>query len=231
MWNRSATESVDGSRSAAPITFSETDFQQVDAHAAHTPFEVTYNIASLSDYLTSPFTSDSHKLRAIYFWVTHNISYDVQLHQSGVYGGQSAGSALRDRRAVCAGYADLFTDLARKAGLDVRTVYGGARGGPTRPGDTFFEPSSHAWNVVRIRSQYLFVDSTWGAGHISGPTFTWQFEPHWFLVRPKHMIYSHFPMSPQDQYLSPPLDEQHFLDVPHVKPRAVDDHHVLDCVG
>ncbi|KAJ3032664.1 hypothetical protein HDV00_007279 [Rhizophlyctis rosea] len=227
---RQTTEVVERSYKGAPLYFSESDFGEVDQHAANAPQHVTYDIAQLANYLTMPFDNQLFKLRAIFYWVTHNISYDVESYTSGNYGEQSANAALRNRKGVCAGYADLFTALTQRAGLDVWTVSGGARGGPTRPGDTFFEQSSHAWNAVHINGQYLFIDSTWGSGPVQGNTFEFCFEPYWFLVRPRHMIYSHFPKNPIEQYLNPPIDAQHFLDTPHLKPHTLDDGLIFDKV-
>lgn len=63
---------------------------------------------------------------------------------------------LRERRGDCTEYADLFTSLARAAGLPTRTVTGMAyteEGGPAL--------AFHAWNQVQIDGRWRAVDPTW----------------------------------------------------------------------
>ena len=60
-------------------------------------------------------------------------------------------SALIEGRAICEGYADAFTLLAKRWGLEVEKVTG--ESGPG--GD------SHAWNLVRIEGAWYHVDVTW----------------------------------------------------------------------
>jgi hypothetical protein len=53
------------------------------------------------------------------------------------------------RRGICLGYARLFTEIGRAAGLTVATIHGSAGGG------------SHAWNAVWIEGSWHSVDVTW----------------------------------------------------------------------
>ncbi|KAJ3287355.1 hypothetical protein HK104_008648, partial [Borealophlyctis nickersoniae] len=214
---RNSKEAVDQNCADPPLNFTEDDFADVDAHASATPTHLTHDVRKLSNHLTAPYHSELDKLRAIFFWVTHNIAYDVDSWRSGNMGAQSADRSLRERKGVCAGYADLFTALATHARLDVRTVSGAARGAGSKPGDPFFESGGHAWNIVHIQGQYKFIDSTWGAGIVSGHTFEFKYTPYYFLTRPSHFIYSHFPSDPADQLLHPSIRDQTFLDLPYVK--------------
>ena len=72
---------------------------------------------------------------------------------------QPAGSvveALRRGAGECTDFADLYTTLARAAGLPARTVYGLAyRDGP-QPGFGF-----HAWNEVYFDEAWHALDPTW----------------------------------------------------------------------
>lgn len=65
----------------------------------------------------------------------------------------TAYSALVETKGVCAAYADAFTLLARKFGLDVITVSG--------PAETPEGSVSHAWNLVKVDDQWYHVDTTW----------------------------------------------------------------------
>jgi hypothetical protein len=95
-----------------------------------------------------------YKLRAIFVWVTDNISYDCETFFSGIvalnlknkalfehiaeiyifvlgqhrYGANGADNVLKKRSAVCAGYSDLFYELSKAAKLNVWKINGNAKG-------------------------------------------------------------------------------------------------------
>ncbi len=81
-------------------------------------------------------------------------------HRSIEYSeGYSAGSvikALTTRQGECTDYADLFTTLARAAGLPAKTVYGLAYKDGAQPAFMF-----HAWNEVLEDGVWRAVDPTW----------------------------------------------------------------------
>jgi transglutaminase-like putative cysteine protease len=73
--------------------------------------------------------------------------------------GRPAGSVLEAvRRGIgeCTDYADLYTTLARAAGLPARTVYGLAYKDGTPPSFMF-----HAWNEVHSDGAWRAMDPTW----------------------------------------------------------------------
>ena len=63
---------------------------------------------------------------------------------------------VRDRRGDCTEFAELFTTLARAAGLPARTVIGFAY----QPEEGAF--ALHAWNEVAVDAVWRGVDPTWG---------------------------------------------------------------------
>jgi hypothetical protein len=65
-------------------------------------------------------------------------------------------AVFRERKAVCAGYANLLAALGHAAGVDIRDV-----SGIVRP---FFEP--HAWNLVTLGDREYAIDVTWDAGDV-----------------------------------------------------------------
>ena len=65
--------------------------------------------------------------------------------------GSSAYSALVDKRAICEGYANAFTLLAQRFGLEAIKVSGIARP----------DGISHAWNMVKVDGIWYHVDVTW----------------------------------------------------------------------
>jgi len=195
------------------------DFAAIDSYALGTPAVAEASIASLSAYLTMPAKDDVEKARAIYRWITENISYDVVAFLSGNYGDQTAEGVLASRWGVCEGYARLFEALARHAGLEVVTIGGWAKGFTFVLGDLAQE-KNHAWNAIRIGGGWYLLDSTWGSGSINEEQrFVREFNDYYFLVPPEQLIYTHFPEDPFWQLLSPPISRSEFASLPRVWPR------------
>ena len=169
--------------------------------------------------MTKPAKDDVEKARAIYRWITENVSYDVEAFLTGNYGDQTAEGVLASRRGVCEGYARLFEALARHAGLEVVTISGWAKGFTFALGD-LAQDANHAWNAIKISGGWYLLDSTWGSGHIDEEQrFVPEFEDYYFLIPPEQLIYTHFPEDPYWQLLDTPISSSEFGSLPHVWPR------------
>ncbi|MCU0426219.1 MAG: hypothetical protein MUF71_11405 [Candidatus Kapabacteria bacterium] len=58
------------------------DYAKADKHALATPSEKTTDLQTLATHLTQPFKTEQEKTRAVFRWVTHNISYDYPYYQA-----------------------------------------------------------------------------------------------------------------------------------------------------
>lgn len=96
--------------------------------------------------------SDRDKVLALHDWIVNNTRYDydnylantipdISYHKEGV---------LLNHIAVCAGYSEAFSYLAKLAGLRCEYVTGHVTSG-----------GGHAWNRVEIDGVWLYVDTTW----------------------------------------------------------------------
>lgn len=84
---------------------------------------------------------------------------DTTNQQLRYINNRPAGSvlaALEAGQGECTDFADLFTTLARSAGIPARTVYGIAYSSAGKPSFMF-----HAWNEVFAEGQWQGVDPTW----------------------------------------------------------------------
>lgn len=192
------------------------DYTAIDRHALAAPPAVTNSIQSLSAYLVEPARSDIEKTRAIFRWMTANITYDVQGYLSGHPGDNSAEGTLKSRKSVCAGYGNLFEALAGAAGLEVVVISGYARGTGFVPGQTIPAAPNHDWNAVKIDGKWQLLDATWGAGHLLGRDYVREFDDFYFLTPPEKLIYDHFPEDSKWQLLSRPVTKKEFNDRPKV---------------
>ncbi|HNR64102.1 MAG TPA: transglutaminase domain-containing protein [Thermotogota bacterium] len=170
--------------------------------------------------LTNQRMKEGEKCRAIFDWIARHIQYDVQAYRRKHYANQDASSVLRTRKAVCAGYANLFQSMVKEAGIETVTISGYVKGFGFSVGDPMpRNQSNHAWNAARIANTWQLVDCTWGAGFINGDDRYQQwYEPFYFCPPPQQFIYSHFPNDPQWQLLRDPVTPKAFINLPQVWP-------------
>jgi hypothetical protein len=113
--------------------------------------------------LTSGLTGDTEKLRALHDYLVKNTVYDqISYRVEGMRKKQDALTVLGTRYsgapydaryigghflAVCEGYANTFTALARAAGFETRYVSS--------------RNMNHGWNNVYVNGEWKFMDVTW----------------------------------------------------------------------
>jgi len=130
----------------------------------------------------------------------------------------SADQVLKKRISVCQGYAILFEELGKNAGLEVMTIPGFAKGYSYIPGGNDNE-SNHAWNAVKIDGEWELVDATWGAGYIDeSGKYTRRLENHYFMTEPEELIYTHLPEDKKWQLMRNPISKSNFLMLAGLKP-------------
>lgn len=215
--------------SAGPVlsrtTTQNNQFSTIDAYARACPASEKTNLDAVATYLKKATFNDLQKARGIYTWLTAHISYDDKSYNSDNYGDNSAEGVLRSKKAVCAGFADLYTALGLRMGLHIKTVIGYAKGYGYTEGDGF-DDSNHAWNAIEIDGIWRIFDATWGEGY--GETGSKgqlvsvkQFNADWFDVEPEYAIFSHFPEDPADAHLSVKLSLAEYVRLPYYTPREL----------
>ncbi len=167
--------------------------------------------AELSSLLTAGKTTELEKVSAIFHWITGNIDYrssfpvrkgsrkeaSVEDDTSTVLkplNERVSEIVLRNRMAVCDGYARLFKTLCDYAGIRAVIVTGFVRN-QGRGGPRF--QSNHSWNAVMIDGQWKLLDATWATGYVAQGQFVRHFDPDYFLTDPRDMIYTHYPENPR----------------------------------
>ena len=191
-------------------------FAGIDQYAINTPDSAEVSINSLATYLAKGTNNDLEKTRAIYKWITQNISYNYSGFLSGQYGDTSANGVLARRTSICDGYSELFMALGKAMGLQVVKLVGWAKGISYTAGVSLTGPTNHAWNAVYLNDGWYLIDSTWGAGAISGGQFVREFKGYYFLTDPEEFILNHFPQNSQWQLLSTKVVTSSFDSFPRV---------------
>jgi hypothetical protein len=214
-----------GNRRFDPALFRETDEQALSA-----PAGAAESLDALSAYLAGISRDDLHRARAIWRWITANIDYDTAKKN------YTARETLRDRRGTCQGYAELFVELARRAGIRSIEVTGYSRASGYRPGDRVV--NNHAWNAVLAGGKWYLLDCSSGAGLVRDGRFARDYREHYFFTPPGEFIYSHLPELPRWQLLPDKMSKREFESLPYYRYgyfqyglRQVDDHRtcVITC--
>lgn len=159
------------------------------------------DLVSVAEYLVSEERNPFQRIKALHDYVASRVEYDVRAYRSRTYPPQTPEAVFQNRRAVCAGYANLFAAMGQAVGEEVVTLTGDV---PTPSEDWEFE--GHAWNAVRIEGAWYLVDVTWDAGHVSGDLFTRSYTTSYLFMPPREFLQRHLPDDPGWQLLETPLD-------------------------
>jgi hypothetical protein len=208
------------------LFFSLTCYSQIDKKEWQDAEEFlksqTYSITESRDLrllgkeIRQRFKDSATRLKAAYLWVTRNIRYDCE----GLKNKNSRwalDSVLKSRKAICAGYVNVFRNLCEAAGLECVDVSGYGRSGFESllvNRDSF--ATNHTWNAVRIGGEWKLIDITWASGYTSEDcsSFTFHRNDWYFCADPGRFVWDHFPKDSSWQLLSQPVSWQEFYRYP-----------------
>lgn len=187
-------------------------WNNVDDIAFTTNAENFASHENLAIYLTQQFNEESSKVRSIYSWIAHNISYDQKsITDPSNRESQLAANVWKNRTAVCEGFSNLFNEMCTSAGIESRVVKGYVK---NLTGNDLRFPN-HAWNGVKVNGKWKLLDVTWASVNNEGSqlanaslqmAFTSRKLDYFFLVNPNKMILTHLPEDPywqlQNSYIS-----------------------------
>ncbi len=211
------------------VGFSQ-NFEEVDRKVNSYPAFITTE--AIANQINKDFTSDINKVRAIYTWLTANISYDVQALYNGdsrinftytdkedlrrklaAVNDHTVSSTLRNKKAVCEGYAQTFKRISENIGIPCLFIDGYSK---TEINDIGKNPSqgNHAWNAVRINNKWHLIDATWGAGYMNGGKWIKKFNDYYFFTDPDEFILSHLPSEADFSFSKKKLSKKEFYNSP-----------------
>lgn len=194
-------------------SIAQEDFTELDQKVRN--IKDPASIDDLIQELKKITSTDWQKARAIYIWLTNNIAYDTRGYFSGHYSDTSPKGVFKNRVSVCQGYSELFVILGRGLGLETELISGYAKGYSYSNGRGF-SGTNHAWNRVKINGKWYFMDSTWGAGYISGRSFNKSFSEYWFATPPELFVYHHLPENPEMQLLKKPITMNEYVESKYI---------------
>ncbi|MBD0335060.1 MAG: hypothetical protein ICV62_06200 [Cyanobacteria bacterium Co-bin13] len=202
------------------------DQQAIHPAVAAMPPAVETNIKSVAAYLSQQESDPYLQVKAIHDYVVSRLSYDLQVLQTGIRPSQDAARVFRTHRAVCEGYANLFTALAQAMGLEVAYVRGSIRRdlapldlipGTLRLTQSDYNWTLHAWNAVKIEDSWQLVDTTWDDATDSDEASFYSAD--YLMLPPEVMIKSHLPEHTGWQLLPQTVDRKTFEAKPILRPQ------------
>ncbi|GAA4347311.1 hypothetical protein GCM10023185_02320 [Hymenobacter saemangeumensis] len=185
-------------------------YASLDRFARELPDAQAATVTQLAASLAAQACTDEEKARLIFAWLATHVAYDTAFLRGETGPGHTPAQVLAGRRAICQGYADLFTALATAMQLPARTVSGYGRTSD-QPDPLAGKAPNHAWNVYQAGGTWHLADATWGAGSVDDKlAFTQGFNPFWFDTPPAAAIFSHLPTEPKWQLLPQPATSAEF---------------------
>ncbi len=181
-------------------------------------------LRALGKYIRNNVPDSFSRLQIVYAWVTRSLSYDCE----GVKRKQTRwalDSVLLKRKAVCAGYVNVFRNLCQAAGLTCVDIQGYGRSGIE---DLVITRDStginHTWNAVSIEGVWKLVDVTWASGYTIDDCsqFIQRRNDWYFCSDPAKFIWDHYPVDSNWQLLHTVISWSAFQQFPLVYPGVVE---------
>ena len=153
------------------------------------------DIRSLGQNIAARVPDPLARSHAVHDWVATNIAYDLLCLRGPIRALPDAATTLRNRKAICGGYASLNAALQRAAGLPARVVNGASIS--VAAGDSWTPTNrtkiNHAWNEVFVQDRWIIEDVTWDAGAIDLHSGEWHFRlsDKYFDPAPEFFALSH----------------------------------------
>lgn len=180
------------------------------------PVRSAKDLRKLGADIMHHFPDTLNRLRTAYLWVSSNIRYDCEGLQNK-NSRWALDSVLLSRKAVCAGYVNVFRNLCESAGVECVDVGGYGRSGFSNllvNADSF--ASNHTWNAVKVGGEWKLIDVTWASGYTDEDcgSFTFHRNDWYFCADPRRFVWDHFPRDSSWQLLSEPISWQEFYRYP-----------------
>lgn len=206
------------------------DHNQLHPLVRTLPTSSQQSIQSVATYIVERERDPYLRAKALHDYVINHLTYDMDVLQTGQRPPQDARTVFATGKGVCEGYANLFTALAKSAGLEAATVYCKVRK-DLAPIDDIpawlraqamgYDWTLHAWNAIKINDQWQIVDTTWD--DLDQGRSSTSYRAQYLMPAPEVMIVSHFPEQAAWQLINPALSESAFEGQPILKPRLFEE--------
>jgi len=148
------------------------------------------------------------KVKILHDWICYYIAYDADTFFGRERNNQDYISVIKNKKAVCAGYAALFNELCRLASVESIGINGYSKGYgyDEKKGASI----DHAWNAVKINDRWYLLDLTWDAGYLEGSAFIRSYTTHYLFLDSGLFRYDHLPAENKYQFYAPIMTKEEF---------------------
>lgn len=185
------------------------EYAAIDRKALSIPDSLTKSTEDIAKYISSNFSTDKEKVRAIFIWIATNIQYDIDnMFAINFYEQKSEKIAkpLKTHTGICENYAELFNDICLKSNIKSYVIEGYTKQ------NGFADYIPHAWCAAYIDNCWFMFDPTWGSGYIANNKFNKKINDYYFKTLPTTLIKSHMPFDYLWQFLNYPITNQEFYE-------------------
>ncbi|MEP0266847.1 transglutaminase domain-containing protein [Dokdonia sp.] len=193
--------------------FNKIDFTKAEHIANRYKGEDLTNLPLLVHHLTSQLETDAERFKAIYYWVSHNISGNYDLMHTNErtrkklkndpeelqrwnhqFKKEVFTKLLSDKETLCTGYAYLIKVLSNLAGLECTIIHGYDLNNSAKSNKQ--NGPNHSWNAIKLNGKWYLCDATWSAGYTDMSNFLFEFEYDntYFLMKPSEFVKTHKPL-------------------------------------
>nr|WP_315180118.1 transglutaminase domain-containing protein [uncultured Flavobacterium sp.] len=184
-------------------------YSLVDAKMAAIPASSITSTDAIAKYINANFKTETDKIRAVFYWTTSNISYDVAnmfVVNFNETVQEQIARTLRTKKGVCIHYAVVFNELSQKTGIQSYII-----DGYTKQNGKVSD-LAHAWIAAKIDKKWYVFDPTWGSGYVNNGRFYKKINNYYFKNEPTKIIASHIPFDYLWQFSNYPITNGEFYE-------------------
>lgn len=180
--------------------------------------------------IQNDFSQKKDQVRALYYWIAQNISYDTNYllennsrnfseyvfeRKNTSKNSAIALNTLKTQTATCEGYAYLFDLVCFSLDIESEIIGGYALNNRASIG-TNPKLKNHSWNAYLINDKWHLIDITWSAGYENTITGKWvkEVDDSYYNILPNRLIKTHFPAFEKWQLLKKTVSKKDFFSNP-----------------
>ena len=185
------------------------NYTLIDKKMDAIPNSDTNSTDLVAKYINANFKTESDKIRAVFYWTSSNISYDVKnmfVVNFGETPQDRIAKTLKTKKGICGDYAAIFNEIATLVGVESVVVSGYTKQNGK------IDTLAHAWCAAKIDNNWSVFDPTWGSGSLTNGKFVKKTNEYYFKVEPTKIISSHIPFDYLWQFLNYPITNAEFYE-------------------
>ena len=154
------------------------------------------------------------RVKILHDWICYYIDYDTDHYFGWEYNRQDYVSVIRNKKAVCSGYASLFNQMCRLANITSISINGFSKGAGYN--GSLRDYPDHDWNAVKIGSKWYLIDVTWNAGYLEYYSYIKKYSTDYLFLDSRAFLYTHLPVENKYQFYAPVVTREQFIQEPKV---------------